>query len=41
MQQQYDEETNHSLNQQRQKDWEKFISDQLNESKFKFNYVKK
>lgn len=41
MQQQYDEETNHSLNKVRQKDWEKFITEELNELKFKFNYVKK
>jgi hypothetical protein len=40
-QQQYDVETNHSLNKERQKDWEKYIHEQLNEPKFTFNYVKK
>ena len=40
MQHQYDEETNHSLNKDRQKDWEKYIADQLSEMKFKFNYAK-
>jgi hypothetical protein len=41
MQQQYDEETNHSLNKESQKRWEKFVLDKLNEWKFKFNYAKK
>jgi hypothetical protein len=41
MQQQYDEETNHSLKKERQKDWEVSISVQLNELKYKFNYAKK
>lgn len=41
MQQQYDEETNHSLKKERQKDWEVFILEQLSELKYKFNYVKK
>ena len=40
MQKQYDEETNHSLNKERQNDWEKFISDQLRASKFKLSFVK-
>ncbi|GEO08072.1 DUF922 domain-containing protein [Segetibacter aerophilus] len=41
MQKQYDEETNHSLNKERQKDWEKYIHEQLNETGLQFNVVKK
>ncbi|MCW3106604.1 MAG: secreted protein [Segetibacter sp.] len=41
MQHKYDDETNHSLNKERQKDWEQFIYEELSEMKYKYNYVKK
>lgn len=41
MQHTYDDETNHSLNKERQKDWEQFIYEELSEMKFKYNYAKK
>ncbi|MDQ6813962.1 MAG: hypothetical protein M3040_09500 [Bacteroidota bacterium] len=41
MQKQYDEETNHSLNKEKQDDWEKFISEQLRVSSSTLNYAKK
>jgi hypothetical protein len=41
VQQLYDDETNHSLKKNNQKDWEKVISGQLSNWKFKLNLVKK
>lgn len=40
-QQLYDDETNHSVNRDNQKDWEKFIADELIKNKFNLNLAKK
>ncbi len=41
VQQLYDDETNHSLNVNNQKDWEKAIAEQLNKKKYQLNLAKK
>jgi hypothetical protein len=41
MQKKYDEETSHSLNKEKQNDWEKFIFEQLSTQNARFNYAKK
>lgn len=39
MQRQYDEETSHSLNKEKQKQWEDFISNELRKTKLKLQFV--
>lgn len=40
MQTKYDDETNHSLNRERQQEWEKFIHDELSRMNLKYEYAK-
>ncbi len=40
MQHQYDEETNHSLNKKKQKEWEVYIANELWQMKFKQQFVR-